>query len=304
VNQKKLFVGVPCYGGMLSCVTAHGLLELYVSLHASGVPSQTPYLVANESLVTRARNRIVAEFLKSDCSHLFFVDADIGFTPTDFQSLARGDFDVVGGAYPMKGINWRKIVELVKAGCPAEELATRSGFYATNPTTADLANGTISVIRKNGGRFAEVQDVPTGFLLIKRAALVSYIEHYADEIAYTADYAPNAGETHYDVFGVGLDPATSKEGRIRQLVRTLVDASRDGRDTRSIVDAIDRVTAEPATAVRYLSEDYYFSRRWQAMGGRTFVSLDCKLSHLGVYLFPGDVGAGLTALPFGPPPAG
>jgi hypothetical protein len=40
------------------------------------------------------------------------------------------------------------------------------------------------------------------------------------------------------------------------------------------------------------------------MGGRTFVSLDCKLSHLGVYLFPGDVGAGLTALPFGPPPAG
>src|SRR5262249_14776458 len=72
VNQKKLFVGVPCYGGMLSCLTAHGLLELYVSLHASGVASQTPYLVANESLVTRARNRIVAEFLKSDCSHLFF----------------------------------------------------------------------------------------------------------------------------------------------------------------------------------------------------------------------------------------
>ena len=33
----------------------------------------------NESLVTRARNALVWEFLQSDATHLMFIDSDIGF---------------------------------------------------------------------------------------------------------------------------------------------------------------------------------------------------------------------------------
>ena len=30
-----------------------------------------------DSLITRGRNKLVSHFLKSDCTHLFFIDADI-----------------------------------------------------------------------------------------------------------------------------------------------------------------------------------------------------------------------------------
>ena len=198
--------------------------------------------------------------------------------------------------YPMKSIDWRKVVDLVKAGCDANELAARSGLYTANATASDIRDGTITVIRKNGRRFVEVQDVPTGFLLIKRAVLLAYIDRYRDEIAYVADYPPYTGQTHFDVFGVGLDPMASKDGRLRPLMQALLESVRAGGDTRGIVEQIDALAAEPASA-RYLSEDYHFSRRWQAMGGRTFVSLDCKLSHVGMHVFPGDVGAGLVSSP-------
>jgi hypothetical protein len=288
---RELFVGVPCYGGMVSCLTVNGLLTTQVSLFASGLPLRFPSFVANESLVTRARNRIVAQFLATTCSHLLFVDADIGFTSKDVDALVRSGFEVVGGAYPQKTIEWRRVVDLVKSGCPADQLAVRAGLYAANRTLQDLANGTVSVIEKNDGRFVEVQDVATGFLLIKRDALLRYIARYEDEIAYTADYSPHRGETHYDVFGVGRDPVASVDVRERELLRRLLDAVRNGQDTAALIEEIDALKAAPGAVVRYLSEDYFFSRRWQAMGGQTFVALDCKLSHIGAYVFEGDVDA-------------
>ena len=294
--KNKLFIGVPCYGGMVSHLTARGLINLGVSLHASGVPYEEVNFIANESLVPRARNRIVANFLKTDCTHLLFIDADLGFTAGDVDALTRGGFDVVGGVYPMKVIDWQRVADLVKAGCDPAALHARSGLYTANAKASDIEDGTVTLIRKNDRRYVEVQDVPTGFLLIKRAALEAYIERYRDEIAYVADYAPYTGQIHYDVFGVGLDPIASKEGRQRALLRALLESVRAGDDTRAIIEQIDALEAE-APAVRYLSEDYYFSRRWQAMGGRTFVALDCKLSHVGMHVFPGEAGAGLLAWP-------
>jgi hypothetical protein len=252
--------------------------------------------VFNESLVTRARNRIVANFLATTCSHLLFVDADIGFTAKDVDALVRGGFDVVGGVYPMKNIDWRRVVDLVKSGCPADQLAVRAGNYAANRTFQDLANQTVTVIERNGGRFVEVQDVPTGFLLLKREAVLRYISHYEDEIAYTADYTPHKGEMHYDVFGVGRDPVASADIRERHLLRQLLDTVRNGNDTGPLIEEIDRLKTSSRASVRYLSEDYYFSRRWQAMGGQTFVALDCKLSHFGSYVFDGDVDAAVRGL--------
>jgi hypothetical protein len=44
----------------------------------------------NESLITRARNALAHNFLKTDCSHLMFIDADIRFNPADIPPMIRG----------------------------------------------------------------------------------------------------------------------------------------------------------------------------------------------------------------------
>ena len=44
---------------------------------------------------------------------------------------------------------------------------------------------------------------------------------------------------------------------------------------------------EPETRV-YLSEDYVFCRRWQAMGGDVWADLHSRLTHVGTHAFSGD----------------
>ena len=47
------------------------------------------FFIFNESLITRARNYLVDEFLRAEeFTHLMFIDSDINFNPKDVLSLA------------------------------------------------------------------------------------------------------------------------------------------------------------------------------------------------------------------------
>jgi hypothetical protein len=60
-----------------------------------------------DSLVTRARNDCVAYFLTNpQFTHLFWIDADIGYSPEAAFRLLRADRDVVAGVYPLKREEW------------------------------------------------------------------------------------------------------------------------------------------------------------------------------------------------------
>jgi len=58
-----------------------------------------------DSLVSRARNRLATEFLKSDATHLFFIDSDLIFSAEHVARIAshaaRG-VPIVAGLYPKK----------------------------------------------------------------------------------------------------------------------------------------------------------------------------------------------------------
>lgn len=91
-----------------------------------------------DSHIDRARNDCVAHFLNNTaCSHLVFVDADIGFEPVAFSRLFA--HDICGGVYPIKHEG---------AGFPI-----------------DL--GAIGPVDANG--YAECNELPTGFLSIHRS---------------------------------------------------------------------------------------------------------------------------------------
>jgi len=83
LRKKKLFVATPMYGGMCAGMYTRSIADLAAICARYQVQLQL-YFLFNESLITRARNYCVDEFLRSEATHLMFIDADIGFTQTTF----------------------------------------------------------------------------------------------------------------------------------------------------------------------------------------------------------------------------
>ena len=103
MKKNKLFVATPMYGGMAHGMYMKSSLDLQGIMSKYGVETRFSFLF-NESLITRARNYLVDEFLRSECTHLLFIDSDIHYNPEDVVALLALDKDVIGGLYPKKAL--------------------------------------------------------------------------------------------------------------------------------------------------------------------------------------------------------
>jgi len=97
---KRLMIGLPAYDHKVSVKMAISLMKLGQMVLEHGIDIQVNS-VCGCSVVTRARNMIAEQFLKSDCEHLLFIDADMTFEPEDVLRLLvwNQDKGVVAGAY-------------------------------------------------------------------------------------------------------------------------------------------------------------------------------------------------------------
>jgi hypothetical protein len=205
-----------------------------------------------ESLITRARNKIVMKFLSDETlTHLFWIDSDIVFTPQSVCRLLLADRDIAAGVYPMKTFNWP--AEGLPAKMTREEWRARFTDFPFNP----VGHGKERVSHyADVDGFVEVAEAPTGFMCIKRDVFYKMMARYP-HLRYTPDGPPNNPQAHlhWRFFDCMTDPD-------------------DGR---------------------YLSEDFAFCRLWRDMGGKVWVDLDCKLGHLGQYLYQGNLAESLKA---------
>jgi hypothetical protein len=102
LKTTKVHIAMPCYGGMLTESTFMSFIKWANTARQLGI-DWTLETMVNESLISRARNTLTAKFLDMpEATHLFFVDADIGWEPWHLLVLLNRDVDVIGGLYPMK----------------------------------------------------------------------------------------------------------------------------------------------------------------------------------------------------------
>jgi len=103
LTGRKLFIGIPCYDGKINVKTAYALAQLMPEAMRLGV-AITLSDISNCSIITLARNSLVAEFLKTDCTELLFIDSDVVVTPNDILRLMAqsGDKDITAGTYPRR----------------------------------------------------------------------------------------------------------------------------------------------------------------------------------------------------------
>jgi FkbM family methyltransferase len=99
ILQDRLFLAIPEYGSPHTWFRT-ALDELKRNPPCEILMRQC----VGDSLVTRARNNLTADFLETNCSDLLFIDSDLVFSPGHVARILSHDEDVVCGLYPKKQV--------------------------------------------------------------------------------------------------------------------------------------------------------------------------------------------------------
>ena len=270
LQKVNLMVATPMYGGMCNGSYTRSMIDLTGKCAQYGVKFTTSMLF-NESLITRARSYIVDGFMRSDCTHLLFIDSDIGFDPNDVFALLAlqmqnpEKYDVIGGPYPKKTISWEKIRDAVNRGAADKspnDLENFVGDFVFNPVIPEGA----TEVRLELDKPIEVLEIGTGFMLIPRSTVEAWQSHFEDR-KYLPDHVRtkdfDGSREIYLYFQAEIDPKSK----------------------------------------RYLSEDYLWCQQVRSYGGKIWLCPWMHLTHTGSYIFSGNmtsmaqIGANPTADP-------
>jgi hypothetical protein len=258
LRKKKLFVATPCYGGQCLGLYAKACLDLQAICIQYGIECRFSFIF-NESLITRARNYLVDEFLRSGCTHLLFIDADINFNPQDVLALLALDRDIIGGPYPKKSINWSNIVNAIQKNSTidGDKIKLRDGFNASelDQITGDFVfNPVPGTTSFRVTEPVEVMEIGTGYMMVKKEVFEKFAKAYP-ELNYKPDHI---GQANFD-------------------------------GSRFIHAYFDTVI-DPESQ-RYLSEDYMFCQWARKIGVKIWLCPWMKTTHVGTYGFQGDLPA-------------
>lgn len=170
---RSLFIGIPAYDGKLNIKTAFAIAQLMPKAMSLGV-SVTLSDLSNCSIITMARNALVHEFLKTDCTELLFIDADVIVTPDDIMRLVAqsGGKDITAGAYPRR----------------AKDAKFFADIYFDD-------NGDLEF----EGSLMRLKRAPTGFMLIQRHVIERLIDAHPEWM-----YEKQPGEQMAAVFDFAI----------------------------------------------------------------------------------------------------
>jgi hypothetical protein len=181
-DKPNLLIATPCYGGL---VTNHYLMSM---LNLSQVLRERnlayDFRTISDSLITRARNHIANAFLReAQFTHLFFIDADLGFEAEALLRLVGFDKDLVAGAYPLKRLD---LPALRASTAPSDAIAEASSYTYSSTIKINESN-----LPEQG--FLRVDYAATGFMLIHRRVFEGIATAYPG-LRYGGDHAMRRGE--------------------------------------------------------------------------------------------------------------
>jgi hypothetical protein len=256
-KQKSIFIATPMFGGQCNYMYMISLINLLNRLGQAGIPAMFE-IAANESLITKARNILVEGFLKSNATHLLFLDADLGFDPDDVMRMIQQDKDIIGGQYAKKKINWEVVKNVVNMnpGIPG---------HSINAVVAESTFKPVAeVMTFNINEPVEVESIATGLMLVKREVF----EKMAKELP-EIEIISGGSET--------MDP------------KTMTRVTDPHRKAHAYFD----VSIDPETRA-YTSEDFTFCKRWRQLGGKVFLAPWTRTVHVGTYEYVCDLAAVAT----------
>ena len=253
-KPPKIFIATPMFGGQCNYMYMISLINLLTKLGQHSIHSMFE-IAANESLITKARNILVEGFIKSDATHMLFLDADLGFDPDDVIRMIQANKDLIGGQYAKKKINW-DVVKRVCQGVP------NIPPHAINAVIAE------STFRPIGDQISfkldepvEVESIATGMMLIRREVFTKMAAELPE-----IEIVSGGSET--------MDP------------KTMTRVTDPHRKAHAYFD----VSIDPVSKA-YTSEDFTFCKRWRQIGGQVFLAPWTRTVHVGTYEYVCDLAS-------------
>jgi len=264
--SPKVYILTPCYGSLcyvnyvLCMMATKELCDKYnIGLKVEFCKS--------DSLVSRARNNLIARAMNDpEMTHMIFIDADITWQPVEILKLLIANKPLVGGLYPLKNYNWKKLVKDEKNpynSNPVQTLINKKNqsqfknaiddesmiqFNLLNYNVNYLSN-TITI----ENNLTRVKHLATGFMMFKRGVIEKMSKafpstKYVDDVSFLQG---SENDFAYALFDCGVE-----EGH-------------------------------------YYSEDWLFCHRWTQMGGEIFIDITIALTHTGTEDYRGNYLASL-----------
>lgn len=175
MTDTNILIGTPAYNGMVHTDYMHGMFQF----SKQGI-RYSLVTIGNESLITRARNTLLATFWESEVfTHLLFLDADVFLDPVGLQSMLDHQKDVIGAPVYLKGKD-------------------KNGEQTLNTDAKPHLQPTLQSVERVG----------TAAFMLSRKAVASLINlaREEDRCYQINEMLKRDGmpETHYDVFRAGI----------------------------------------------------------------------------------------------------
>jgi hypothetical protein len=246
----------PCYGGVCHVNYTCCLINTINLFNELGIKIKVEFC-KNDSLVSRARNNLIARAMSDEAStHFIFIDSDITWNPVDILKCLISDKPLVGGMYPVKMYHWERLIGSDGENVIQKWIDHKNNTVLHNVDNTDyiqqrllryninFASPTVH-IEKN---LMEVKHLATGFMMIQRKTIEILMNafpstKYVDDVNFLSD---NENKYAYALFDCGVE-----EGH-------------------------------------YFSEDWLFCSRWSKLGGKVYVDVTINLTHTGVQDFKGS----------------
>lgn len=171
----KLFIGIPTRG-TASIDFAASLAITMCALHQAKAQVYL-YYHQNSCFVEMSRNKLIAEFLKSDCTHLWMVDDDMGWNADAVLKMLAKDKPFIAGIGNLK---------------------TDSGEdFAVN--LLDNPDGTTKIEGTGDDCLMAAQYVGGAFVILKREVIEKMISSYPGlkSPAVESEYGYHLFESHW-----------------------------------------------------------------------------------------------------------
>lgn len=192
-EKPRLFISLPCYDAMVTMQTMMSVMHLTNLLNQAQIEFTIDF-IGNESLIPRARNNSLGRFMKSNFTHLLFIDSDIEFPANAVMDLLKSNKDVSCCAYPRKAYNWRKFMYSMSTEQQSKESLDSRGLDFTFNAISDESGKPIME-----GDFMKVRHASTGFMMIQRQILETLWNKH-DELTIITDDMSSSDESIVGLF--------------------------------------------------------------------------------------------------------